>query len=189
MHLMRWCPADGRNQAGVSVITTMWPEGDVFSDSIPERARSFLKQAVESLHAPSGAQVLAASAVDSMLKARGYTDAALKGRDTKTLSCLPELKRLRPIYLITPEMAEWAHEVRLDANDQRHADETSAPDAGRSGEDHRVRQGSCGVPVRLASDGHPRSREAVKTYSPIGREREHIRADARVRRSSQSLLL
>jgi hypothetical protein len=26
-------------------------------------------------------------------------------------------------HLITSEMAEWAHEVRLEANDQRHADE------------------------------------------------------------------
>jgi hypothetical protein len=26
-------------------------------------------------------------------------------------------------HLITAKMAEWAHEVRLDANDQRHADE------------------------------------------------------------------
>jgi hypothetical protein len=26
-------------------------------------------------------------------------------------------------HLITDDMAKWAHEVRLDANDQRHADE------------------------------------------------------------------
>jgi hypothetical protein len=25
-------------------------------------------------------------------------------------------------HLLTPDMATWAHEVRLDANDQRHAD-------------------------------------------------------------------
>ena len=28
-------------------------------------------------------------------------------------------------HSITPEMADWAHEVRLDANDQRHADEAA----------------------------------------------------------------
>ena len=29
-------------------------------------------------------------------------------------------------HLITDEMGQWAHEVRLDANDQRHADESSS---------------------------------------------------------------
>jgi hypothetical protein len=95
------------------VVVKMWPEGDVFSDSIPERARSFLKQATDCLHAPSGAQVLAASAVDSMLKARGYRDGSLYTR----------IEQAEADHLITPEMAEWAHEVRLDANNQRHADE------------------------------------------------------------------
>jgi hypothetical protein len=28
--------------------------------------------------------------------------------------------------LITPEMAEWAHHVRLEANDHRHADDTAS---------------------------------------------------------------
>jgi len=29
-------------------------------------------------------------------------------------------------HLITAEMATWAHDVRLDANDQRHADEDAS---------------------------------------------------------------
>src|SRR5437016_5337107 len=34
-------------------------------------------------------------------------------------------------HMITEDMAKWAHEVRLDANDQRHADEGAAlPDEG-----------------------------------------------------------
>jgi hypothetical protein len=94
-------------------ISRMWPEGDVLSDSIPDRARMFLKQAIDSLHAPSGAQVLAASSVDAMLKQRGYKDGSLHSR----------IKTAEADHLITPEMAAWAHEVRLDANDQRHADE------------------------------------------------------------------
>lgn len=106
------------------VITKMWPDGDVLSDSIPERARSFLKQATESLHAPSLAQIGAASAVDAMLKARGYTDAALKVKGHKDPKLFTRIKAAEADYLITPEMAEWAHEVRLDANDQRHADES-----------------------------------------------------------------
>ncbi|MBZ5876489.1 DUF4145 domain-containing protein [Chromohalobacter israelensis] len=37
--------------------------------------------------------------------------------------------------LLTPDMASWAHEVRLNANAQRHADEAAnltTQDAGRS---------------------------------------------------------
>ncbi len=94
-------------------IVRMWPQGDLLSDSIPERARSFLKQGTESLHAPSAAQILAASAVDAMLKAKGYKAGVLNSR----------IKQAATDGLITAEMAEWAHEVRLDANDQRHSDE------------------------------------------------------------------
>ena len=97
-----------------TVITKMWSDGDLLSDSIPERARSYLKQATESLHAPSLAQIGAASAVDAMLKAKGYKEGVLNSR----------IKEAEGAHLITPEMAEWAHEVKLDANNQRHADES-----------------------------------------------------------------
>jgi hypothetical protein len=57
--------------------------------------------------------MLAASAVDAMLKAKGLKDGSLYSRIDKAAAD----------HLITVEMARWAHEVRLDANDQRHADE------------------------------------------------------------------
>lgn len=59
--------------------------------------------------------MLAASSVDSMLKAKGLIDGSLYTRIDKAASD----------HLITPEMATWAHEVRLDANDQRHADDAA----------------------------------------------------------------
>lgn len=92
------------------------PPAAVDHDSIPVRARSFIKQAVDSRQAPAGAVMLAASAVDSMLKSKGYVDGSLYSRIDKAAAD----------HVITPEMAQWAHSVRLDANDQRHADE-SAP--------------------------------------------------------------
>jgi Domain of unknown function (DUF4145) len=95
-------------------IDRMWPEGDVLSDSIPDRARDLLKQAMESINTPAGAQVLAAASIDSMLKTKGYKEGVLNSR----------IKAAEADHLITPEMAEWAHEVRLDANNQRHADES-----------------------------------------------------------------
>ncbi len=73
----------------------------------------FLNQSIGSKHAPSGAVMLAASSVDAMLKEKGYKDGKLYGRIVKAVSD----------HLITAEMGKWAHEVRLEANDQRHADE------------------------------------------------------------------
>lgn len=57
--------------------------------------------------------MLAASAVDAMLKAKDYRQGSLYARIDKAAGD----------HLITKEMAGWAHEVRLDANEQRHADE------------------------------------------------------------------
>jgi Domain of unknown function (DUF4145) len=95
------------------------------SDSIPDRARSYLKQARACPGAPDGAVMLAASSVDAMLKEKGYTDGSLYSR----------IEKAAVDHLITSEMAAWAHEVRLDANDQRHCDlaatHTTTEDAQR----------------------------------------------------------
>lgn len=97
-------------------IDSMWPAPAVIADVVPVRAREFLAQAVASLHAPAGAVMLTASAVDAMLKDKGYKDGSLNSR----------IDLAARDHLITAEMAAWAHEVRLDANDQRHADEGAA---------------------------------------------------------------
>lgn len=59
--------------------------------------------------------MLTASSVDAMLKAKGYTEGSLYSRIDKAAAD----------HLITADMAHWAHAVRLDANDQRHADEAA----------------------------------------------------------------
>lgn len=94
-------------------IEQMWPSAQTVDESIPVRARQFLTQAINSIHAPSGAVMLAASSVDAMLKEIGLVKGDLYGR----------IKTAAEQHRITAEMAEWAHEVRLDANDQRHADQ------------------------------------------------------------------
>ncbi len=98
-----------------SEVQEFFPTSPSVKDDIPERPRTFLQQAFESMHAPAGAVMLAASAVDSMLKLKGYTDGSLYTRIEKAVN----------EHLITKEMAQWAHEVRLDSNDQRHADEVA----------------------------------------------------------------
>src|SRR5690606_29428248 len=53
--------------------------------------------------------------VDDMLKEKGYKKGSLYSRINKAVED----------HLITDSMATWAHEVRLDANDERHADENA----------------------------------------------------------------
>lgn len=106
-------------------VTEHFPSAPTIPSDLPPRASTYLEQAVSSIHAPAGAVMLTASAVDAMLKAKGYTDGSLYTRIDKAAAD----------HLITEDMAKWAHAVRLDANDQRHADATSSlptePDAKR----------------------------------------------------------
>jgi hypothetical protein len=105
--------AGGWNQTIVEIHPNSSLE---LSNDIPERARIFLQQAIDSIRSPSGAVMLAASSVDAMLKAK----------DLKSGGLFERINQAASQHLITPEMAEWAHDVRLDANDQRHADESAA---------------------------------------------------------------
>lgn len=114
-----WAPGHGHG------VHEMFPESKSVDDALPDRARAYLQQAMQSVHAPAGAVMLAASAVDAMLKHKSYTDGTLNTRINKAAD-----------HLITAEMAQWAHEVRLDANDQRHSDNSAelptASDAQRA---------------------------------------------------------
>lgn len=94
-------------------VLEVFPNSPEVDESIPEKAKAYLTQAINSRSAPAGAVMLTASAVDAMLKAKEYTSGSLYHR----------IEEAANNHLITPEMATWAHEVRLDANDQRHADE------------------------------------------------------------------
>jgi hypothetical protein len=96
-------------------VQEFFPKFNAVDLEIPERPRAYLKQASESFHAPAGAVMLAASAVDAMLKTKGYTEGSLYSRIDKAATD----------HVITADMAIWAHAVRLDANDQRHADHSA----------------------------------------------------------------
>ncbi|MEQ1868550.1 MAG: DUF4145 domain-containing protein [Vicinamibacterales bacterium] len=108
------------------LVQAHFPATKSVQDEVPEKPRAFLQQATESLHAPAGAVMLAASAVDAMLKIKGYSEGTLYSR----------IERAAAEHAVTADMARWAHDVRLDANDQRHADEgaglPSRADAGRA---------------------------------------------------------
>ena len=49
----------------------------------------------------------------------------LKDKGLKAGSLSARIDQAASNHLITAEMAAWAHETRLEANDQRHADETA----------------------------------------------------------------
>ena len=88
------------------------PKVGPISTDIPARAASYLNQARETLASPSASVVMSASAVDAMLKERGYKEGSLYSR----------IKMAEDAGVLTTHMAEWAHDIRLDANDERHAD-------------------------------------------------------------------
>ena len=58
-------------------IREMYPSGTEVDESIPDRARDFLNQALNTIHAPAGSIMLSASAVDTMLKVKGYKEGSL----------------------------------------------------------------------------------------------------------------
>ena len=103
-----WCKPDN------IYVEEIFPGVDSLDDAIPNPAREYLQQAIDSLHSAAGAVMLAASAVDAMLKAKNYKEGSLYAR----------INQAAADHLITAEMSTWAHQVRLDANDQRHADGT-----------------------------------------------------------------
>lgn len=94
-------------------VLQMYPGQQEAHQDIPEPARRFLQQALETLHAPDAAAVMAGSAVDAMLKHLGLTEGSLYTRIDKAVE----------EHKITAAMGDWAHEVRLGSNRPRHADE------------------------------------------------------------------
>ena len=101
--------AEGQN------IMEMYPAPKDVDESIPARAKDYLSQAINTIHAPAGSVMLSASAVDAMLKEKDYKEGSLYDR----------INQAAKDNLITDDMAKWAHEIRLDANDQRHSNETA----------------------------------------------------------------
>lgn len=94
-------------------VRELYPSEIQVADCLPNKAKAFLDQAIDSLHAPSGAIMLAASSIDAMLKNKGYVKGSLYSR----------INKAKDDHLITDGMSKWAHEVRLGANEERHADE------------------------------------------------------------------
>jgi hypothetical protein len=95
-------------------IEAIYPSAKGIDPSVSDsRIRHHLSEALTTLHAPSACIVSCASAVDAMLKVKSYKMGGLYTR----------INQAKDAHLITEEMAAWAHDIRLDANDERHSDD------------------------------------------------------------------
>lgn len=90
----------------------IYPSAETIDEDLPESPLRFLKQAVQAIHAPDGAVMLAGSAVDAMLKLKGYATGSVYERINLAVKD----------GVLTINMSEWAHAVRLESNKPRHAD-------------------------------------------------------------------
>src|SRR5688572_28133622 len=61
-------------------VVAMFPQGRTIDESIPDRARRHLREAMDTLSSPGASIVASASAVDAMLKARNYRESRLYAR-------------------------------------------------------------------------------------------------------------
>jgi hypothetical protein len=93
-------------------IETLYPSARGAAAEMPDPARHYLQQALETRHAPDAAAVMAGSAVDVMLKHFKLIDGSVYSRIDQAVNQ----------HILTPAMGEWAREVRLGSNRPRHAD-------------------------------------------------------------------
>lgn len=105
-----------KNAGFTAPVAWIVPAALALSTDIPERPANYLRQAQETLSSPAASVVMSASAVDAMLKERNYRDGSLYSR----------IEQAERDHVLTEHMAAWAHDIRLDANDERHADDGAA---------------------------------------------------------------
>lgn len=81
-------------------------------DHLPDNVQAFFLEAVDNVQTgPNAAGAMFRKSVDVALK---HVAPELKGNLVKRIDKAAELRRL------TPELAEWAHHVRLEGNDAAH---------------------------------------------------------------------
>ena len=98
-------------------ITDHYPSTTILESAIPEKPSRFLQEAINTANlSPTASIMVSASAIDAMLKLKGLTEGSLYDRINKAAK----------EHLLTADMQTWAHQIRLDANDQRHADEDAS---------------------------------------------------------------
>jgi hypothetical protein len=93
-------------------VARTFPSVQSVPEELPSKSKAYLSQAVSSIHSPDGAAMLLGSAVDAMLKDKGLSEGSVYAR----------IDLAKKSGILTEDMAEWAHSVRLGSNRPRHAD-------------------------------------------------------------------
>lgn len=106
--------AKGRTNDGTAYpyVERLFPDAWEPHRSIPPAVATYLRQARSTLSSPDASVVMSASSIDAMLKHFQLTKGSLNARIDEAATA----------GLLAKNMAEWAHRVRLDANNTRHAD-------------------------------------------------------------------
>lgn len=115
------------SQSGSSEVSELYPEPlRGLSGHIPKNAKTHLSEAREITSQPSACIMSCANAVNAMLIEKEVEGTQLYNR----------LKNAEKSGLLSAEVSLWGHQVRLDANDERHPDKDyvhpSVEDAKRS---------------------------------------------------------
>ena len=113
-------PVRAGAEKGRCPVKRVFPDLSTVSEAIPPQARRYLGDAQKSMHAPSASILSSNSAIDAMLKQVGFPRFDADGKERSLYARIEEAANKGTL---TKGMAEWAHVVRLDANDQRHADD------------------------------------------------------------------
>ena len=109
------CMVLARTNVRSSRVASIYPDIKVAPRELPESAHRYLAQAYRTVQdAPDAAAIMASSAIDDMLKQKGFTD-------QRTLH--ERIDAAKDQHLLTEEMAKWAHRIRFVSNNPRHADE------------------------------------------------------------------
>lgn len=95
-------------------MKSIFPSPETVDVELPIRVQTYLTQALDSISSPDGAAMLAGAAVDAMLKEKGFKEGSVYSR----------IQEAMDEGILTKEMAEWAHDVRLGSNRPRHSDDT-----------------------------------------------------------------
>ncbi|TIL22513.1 MAG: DUF4145 domain-containing protein [Mesorhizobium sp.] len=101
-------------------VQNLLPRPQDIDAAILGKPRQFLSDALTSLNAPTASIMASCSAIDAMLKEKGVGRLDPSGKERSLYKRIEEAVGLG---ILTADMAKWAHKVRLDANDQRHADD------------------------------------------------------------------
>jgi hypothetical protein len=99
---------DNRHRHNYRIFPSKWQP----DEAIPDVPKKYLTQANATLGSPDASVVMSASAIDAMLKVKGLSEGSLYERIHQAVEK----------GILTNDMSKWAHLVRLNSNNPRHAD-------------------------------------------------------------------